>query len=101
MTLKIEHSIKSTLRNLVVAAMDRQARGIATLSNWHLNDNEMNQVEFDVTVTLKKVTDSNGNLVFLNEIPIAEKRVQFQKDLDKLISGDYVLIPKSDLNKGQ
>lgn len=100
MTATIDISIKTALRNLVISAMDRHARGMATLSNWHLNDNEMNQVEFDVTVTLKKVTDPNGNTVFLNEIPIAEKRVQFQKDLDKLVSGDYVLVPKNDLNKG-
>ena len=96
-----EQTLKSGIKDLVIAAMAAGAHGMAQLKNCMLHDNQNNQVEFEIAVSLKKVTDADGNTVFLNPVTVAEKRQQFAKDLNKLISGEYVLIPKNDLNKGQ
>ena len=94
-----EQSLKSGIKDLVIAAMSAGAHGIAQLKNCVLRDHENNKIDFEIAVTVKKVQDMDGNVVIINELNIADKRAQFTKDINKLISGDYVLVAKKDLEK--
>lgn len=94
-----EQSLKSGIKDLVIAAMSAGAHGMAHLKNCFLSDDQNNQVEFEIAVSLKKVVDAEGHQVFFNPVPVAEKRQQFAKDLNKLISGEYVLVKKEEVNK--
>ncbi len=94
-----EQSLKSGIKDLVIAAMSAGAHGIAQLKNCVLRDDENNKIDFEIAVTVKKVQDMDGNVVIINELNIADKRAQFTKDINKLISGDYVLVAKKDLEK--
>lgn len=94
-----EQTLKSGIKDLVIAAMSAGAHGMAQLKNCVLWDDQNNHVEFEIAVSLKKVTDSEGNQVFINPVSVAEKRQQFAKDLNKLISGEYELVPKKDIEK--
>ena len=94
-----EQSLKSGIKDLVIAAMSAGAHGIAQLKNCVLRDDENNKIDFEIAVTVKKVQDMDGNVVIINELNIADKRAQFTKDINKLISGDYVLVAKKDLDK--
>lgn len=87
-----EQSLKSGIKELVVGALE--SNGIAHLKNCFINDSDMNRVDFEIKVTVKKVTDSQGNEANFSDQAISDKRHKFAKDLDKLTSGDYVLAPK-------
>lgn len=89
-----EQTLKSGIKQLVISAMEAGASGMANLKNCILRDDQNNQIEFEIAVSLQKVIDAEGRQVFFNPVDVAEKRQQFAKDLNKLISGEYELVKK-------